>query len=330
MAGHTPKEILKYLARRAFRPAIDDSVREAVESSFAPIQADLAARLAALEASASRRSLPVWRGGLDGCLVPPGDPALEARCRDALATWGRWASNPGSTPAFARGFHETLLEWRLGQLRRLGHWVGVTNDGAMADWCAARSAVEITSCPHPCVSAAAWRWAVAADPLMDGYMRLGLLPPHQDSFAPLVARGESLPLPDGCADVVICDHALTGALDPIAILAEARRVCAPSGLVLVMEDLSSPDADTDVGLDERAILRLAARAGLGSLQVDRRTPRPIASDADAHLIALFSGSGPRPALSSTIEARNARSPALQPSTYANPFSPSQCSASSAA
>lgn len=272
MSEHGPKAFCKHLVRRFFRPAIDASVRESVDASIAPLQSDLNARLASLESVLSRSALPVWHGGLDGCLIPSADPALESRTRESLKRWHNWADNPGATRTFSRGFHETLLEWQLARLRHLGHWHGISDDTAFVRWCCQRSAVELSTSPHPAVSAAPFRWAAAADPLMDAWLRLDLLPPNRANFTPIIARHESLPLPDACADLVISSSALADALDARAVLAEARRILAPSGSLFIYEDTQADQADT--------IIELARSASLSpthSRTAPARSPNPLAT-----------------------------------------------------
>lgn len=292
MSEHGPKAFCKHLVRRFFRPAIDASVRESVDASIAPLQADLNARLASLESALSRRALPVWHGGLDGSLIPSADPALESRTRESLQRWHDWATNPGATRAFSRGFHETLLQWQLARLRHLGHWLGISDDTAFVRWCRVRSAVELSTSPHPAVSAAPFRWAAAADPLMDAWLRLDLLSTSRADFTPITARHESLPLPDACADLVIMSNAIADALDARAVLAEARRILAPSGSLFLFEDVQADQADS--------IIDLARSTGLSATHSRTAPPRSPHADSDhTEFQGLFE---PGPAASS-IEAK---------------------------
>ena len=51
----------------------------------------------------------------------------------------------------------------------------------------------------------------------------------------LQAYGESLPLPDGCADTVVLAYVLCTVLDPQAALAEVRRILKPGGRLVFLE-----------------------------------------------------------------------------------------------
>jgi SAM-dependent methyltransferase len=45
----------------------------------------------------------------------------------------------------------------------------------------------------------------------------------------IVAFGEAIPLPDGCADAVVCEHVVEHLDKPLEVLREARRLLRPAG-----------------------------------------------------------------------------------------------------
>jgi ubiquinone/menaquinone biosynthesis C-methylase UbiE len=52
--------------------------------------------------------------------------------------------------------------------------------------------------------------------------------------------GEALPLADGSADAVVCTLTLCSVRDPVAAVAEVRRVLRPGGIFLFIEHVLSP------------------------------------------------------------------------------------------
>lgn len=88
-----------------------------------------------------------------------------------------------------------------------------------------------------------WRWPsaqrVAIDPLAHFYR--GAFARLQ-SKGPLIvtAKGEQLPLPDDCADVLLSDNVLDHVEDPAAFLAECARVLKPAGVFYCTVDIHHP------------------------------------------------------------------------------------------
>jgi ArsR family transcriptional regulator len=79
----------------------------------------------------------------------------------------------------------------------------------------------------------------------------------------------ALPLPDGSADSVIIHQVLHYAHSPAAAIAEAARVLAPSGNLLVVdfaahdrEELRATDAHIRLGFDDAAMEAWFAASGL--------------------------------------------------------------------
>jgi ArsR family transcriptional regulator len=86
----------------------------------------------------------------------------------------------------------------------------------------------------------------------------------------------SLPLPAGSADTVIIHQVLHYALQPEAAVAEAARLLAPGGRLLVVdfapherEELRSRDAHARLGFADEAMLKYFESAGLEGRVVER-------------------------------------------------------------
>lgn len=56
------------------------------------------------------------------------------------------------------------------------------------------------------------------------------------------AGGEAIPLPDGCVDTAVVTYVLCTIPDPLAALAQVRRVLKPDGRVIFAEHGIAPDA----------------------------------------------------------------------------------------
>jgi ubiquinone/menaquinone biosynthesis C-methylase UbiE len=77
------------------------------------------------------------------------------------------------------------------------------------------------------------------DPIAKGYVEEGLVPPAAEHITYLESPGERIPLPAGSADLVIIENALDHVGDPVAVLAEIRRLLAPQGMLWLLVDLSN-------------------------------------------------------------------------------------------
>jgi SAM-dependent methyltransferase len=92
----------------------------------------------------------------------------------------------------------------------------------------------------------------------------------------------ALPLPDGCFDLVVLQMVLHYAEDPAAAMAEARRVLAPGGRLLVVDlaphgrdELRALMAHRILGFSDEVMRELAQGAGLTC-----GTAVPVSSDSD--------------------------------------------------
>jgi SAM-dependent methyltransferase len=106
--------------------------------------------------------------------------------------------------------------------------------------------------------------AVGVDIVRENFVRTQ--PPRRVMF--VQGRAEQLPLRDGCADVVFCRDTIEH-IEPVALLAEARRVVARDGVLL----LHATFATELFAVDERAWLTRVL--GL----VDESLSEPIVLDA---------------------------------------------------
>ena len=122
--------------------------------------------------------------------------------------------------------------------------------------------------------------------------------------------GDVLPLPyaDGSFTLVVSRFAFHHLLDPGAVLAQMRRVCAPGGTVMVIDSAPAPDkADAFNAMERlrdpshtRALpvvehLALFAKAGLGE-------PRQTFYRLEGELEGLLSRSFPKPGDADRIRA----------------------------
>lgn len=204
------------------------AVRRLIRPALAPLE----------DAIAGAGGWHAWRGGLDGSLRSAiADTHLERRLRDELAYWVRAVHVPGAHEAFgpASGdFHTVFGQWQRQRLAELALWLGVEDVPA---WQAQTAALEIGGGPHPTIAQGTWRIAASVDPLNDGYIACGLLPPGPMAYTPIAAPGEQLPLAGNTYDLAICDNCLDHVSDPGRVVAEIARVLRPGGHAWVLVDL---------------------------------------------------------------------------------------------
>lgn len=195
-----------------------------------------------------------------------------------LSYW-RWLikTEPGRASLYAP-FEVAFARWQRDRLRELGRALdlvpeetGLNGNGHGSDleraldrWCAAQSVVEIGPGPYPAAAAApAWRRAVAVDPLAKSYFEEGLIPAAAAHVTYIQAPGERIPLPAGCADLVIIENALDHVNEPAAVLREAHRLLRNGGLLWVLVDLSThTDNMHPHCFDDAAVRALLSNAGL--------------------------------------------------------------------
>lgn len=232
---HLHLSFTKRLLARLLRPAL------------APLEARVDSLKARLEHELERTKLGIWRGGLEGSLILPdgGDNLiLSTRLRQELAFWRRAVRIPCAHPAIDGPFEVVFGRWQRARLDDLALALELDAQ-AFAAWRRERSAVELGSGPYPMLAAstdAPWRWALAVDPLADGYASEGLVVGPAASIPMLAACAEAVPLPAACADLVVSENALDHMIDPARALAEMRRLLTPRGVLWLLVDLSeTPD-----------------------------------------------------------------------------------------
>jgi hypothetical protein len=221
------KERLKRLVMRLMRPGLV-GVEARVESIERALD-ELGRRLGSVDATVRR---------IEG-------PGRE-KYAEELGYW-RWLfKTDEGRAALDLPPEESFAQWQRERLRELAQCLGLAAetdpglDAALDDWCARQSVVEIGAGPYPAVAAAPrWRRAVAVDPIARGYAEEGLLPASADHVTYIEAPGERVPLPAGCADLVIIENALDHVTDPGAVLAEIFRLLRPGGLLWLLVDLST-------------------------------------------------------------------------------------------
>ncbi len=113
-------------------------------------------------------------------------------------------------------------------------------------WIVARFIMHAATCPDlpagPIVDVAAGN-APHATALANAFpgRKLWRLDLHGTALPHAAANAQALPLRDGSAAVVCIFHSIQHFADPERALAEARRVLAPGGLLLITYPISLPD-----------------------------------------------------------------------------------------
>ncbi|MDP2181322.1 MAG: class I SAM-dependent methyltransferase [Actinomycetota bacterium] len=78
-------------------------------------------------------------------------------------------------------------------------------------------------------------YAADTEPVMVDWMRENRAPAYGERFIPVLSSEETIPLPDGIADLVAMINLHHELAAPAAIYAEAFRLLAPAGQVLVVD-----------------------------------------------------------------------------------------------
>lgn len=122
----------------------------------------------------------------------------------------------------------------------------------------------------------------------------------------------ALPYPDAAFDIVTCRYAFHHFPDPLSVLREMRRVCAPGGRVVVID--SAPSAEKAAAFNAMESLRdpshtralppheligLYAEAGLPAPRIE---PFRLALDLDSFLVRSYPRQGDLPRLQALIES----------------------------
>ena len=117
------------------------------------------------------------------------------------------------------------------------------------------------------------RVSIGVDPLADRYRAHGLLLPQSPAIY-LATGGEGIPLLSRSVDVVLARNSLDYADDPGAMIAEARRILAPGGTLILLFDLGNVPT---VG-QPNALTADWVQARLGSMAIERshQWDRPFA------------------------------------------------------
>jgi len=140
--------------------------------------------------------------------------------------------------------------------------------------------VEVGGGPSPLIGSAGWARAIAVDPLAEGYEAEGLFQPLVERTEGLASAGESIPLNDGIADVVVIENCVDHVENPVAVMGELARLCRPDGYLWLLVDLKETvDRLHPHAFDREGVRRLVKRAGF---RIEReRESRGHASHPDA-------------------------------------------------
>jgi len=90
----------------------------------------------------------------------------------------------------------------------------------------------------------------------------------------LECSAESVPLEDGCADVVVCTLVLCSVPDPLAALKEAKRILKPNGKLVLIEHVAGPEGSRGRRSQER--VRGLWKKLAGGCDVCRETEKLLA------------------------------------------------------
>lgn len=294
------KRLFKQLVHRIARPALADVV--AAQEAQSRALAQFASRLeeaTSRDAAEPASSTVVWKGGLSGRAERPdgtSDPVLTKKYLDELRFWIRIARDPEQFPSWTGTFPHVYGGWQQDRNDELAAWLDMTPEGYRT-WTTSTRAVEIGSGPYPFLGRRQWKWAVAIDPLANGYQAEGLVPSECAHVVMIPATGERIPLPDACCDLLVIENCLDHVDDPDAVLREMHRLLHPGGLVWLLVDLMDyrdemhPNPFNELRLKE-------SLAGAGFAIVKQRISSQNASHPKAHaecraLLVRDHAGGPR-------------------------------------
>ncbi len=277
-----PKSYLKNLLARLMRPGLNPLLDRV--ANIETRMNNQAMRLQAINVrtdqwSKTIQALPERLDQLDSALEHVSGVQLSREKYQGELSYWRWLikTEQGRASLYAP-FEVAFYRWQRDRLRELAVTLNLVPqdplhngngnksqlEAALNQWCAGQSVVEIGAGPYPAVAAApAWRRAVAIDPLAKSYAEEGLLPAAAGHITYIEAPGERVPLPPGCADLVIIENALDHVNDPDAVVAEARRLLRHGGLLWLLVDLSThTDHLHPHCFDDAAVRALLSRTGL--------------------------------------------------------------------
>lgn len=199
-----------------------------------------------------------------------------------LEYWRYLVKRGGAEKDFGEAFEVVFARWMRRRLERLGKFLGLPAIGQLGDideWCRGRSVVEIGAGPYPAVAAAlqGWKRCVAVDPIARGYVEEDLVPASCGHVVYIEAPGERIPLPNGFADVVICENCLDHVTDPASVIREIDRLLAPGGYLWIFVDLSEhQDHMHPHPMSEAKMRRLLSRFELMRVDVSSHKAHPEA------------------------------------------------------
>jgi len=237
--------------------------------------------------------------------------------REELQYWRWFIKKGGCEKQHGEPFEQVFARWQRHRLLHLAAWMGVATDeseGAIDQWCAERSVVEIGAGPYPAVAAAkrGWKRCVAVDPLARGYVEEGLLPRACDGVVYIEAPGENIPLATEFADLVIIENCLDHVSDPGEVVAEIRRLLKPGGLMWLFVDLSNHSDE----MHPHAMNEEKVRGLLGGFEVVRDEVAPLKAHPQAYAGYRALYRKPAPTAAAPPETRTRLGPRVQIMTRA--------------
>lgn len=161
--------------------------------------------------------------------------------------------------------------------------VRVTREAALDDvaFFAGKVVVDIGPGPLGFPDACPARVSIGVDPLARQYAAHGLLLP--DSPAVYLSSGaEDVPLLTASADVVLARDSLDYVDDPERVMAEARRILRPGGMLILLFDVDSVPSP----MEPNALTVARVRDGLAGMEVIREHHREEPFGHDGHSVVL--------------------------------------------
>jgi SAM-dependent methyltransferase len=219
-------------------------------------------------------------------------PPRDAKAVEELTWWRtRWdppiragkLQGPGTLELsgdaeIAESYEGRRWQQARAEVRRVLREAGIDDEGFFAG----KVVLDIGSGPLGFPDAVASEAAVSlsVEPLAERFARAGLL---LDSAAVYLSCGaEAMPLRSGSVDVVVSRNNLDHVDDPVAVLAEVKRVLRPGGAFILNVDVDHTPTVTEPHAIETAKLR----AWLAPLTVEHERAWDHPHGHDGHAVVL--------------------------------------------
>jgi len=173
-------------------------------------------------------------------------PQATIKYKDELQFWRNFCLSDCQR-IHGASFAHVFGAWQRERINELAHSLSQQASPSFnfANWASTRTAIEFGPGPFPSIAVVDWKQAIAIDPLADGYVQEGLLPPECDHVVYLASQGERVPLPSGTADIIVMENCLDHVDDPFVVLQEAKRLLKNNGtgLLWLLVDLMTYSDD---------------------------------------------------------------------------------------